>query len=200
MASTELVTGLDIVQEQFWLAAGRPLVRRRAGRGGTARRARPAMPSRSGSPPRTRPATSPRAPGRIRRWVMPAGPGVRDRHRRRGRRPGPARVRQPRRQDHGPRRRPAGGHRPAPPRARRDRGRRASRRPCRSTGSWPGTRLRGRGAVDRLGGRAVGRSRPSERATALAARPRPRPEPVVRPPVRDVPIAALGGRPRPGDR
>ena len=33
------------------------------------------MPSRSGCPPRTRRATSPRRPARIGRWVMPAGPG-----------------------------------------------------------------------------------------------------------------------------
>ena len=35
------------------------------------------MPSRSASRPRTRPSISPRRPGRITLWTMPAGPGVR---------------------------------------------------------------------------------------------------------------------------
>ena len=137
---TELVTGLDIVREQFWLAAGRPLSDGALGRRRAGRRADSGTRSRSGSRPRTRPATSPRRPGRVRRWVMPAGPGVRVDTGDRGRRPGPARLRQPDRQDHGPRRRTARAAIDAsPPGARRDRDRRASRRPCRSTGSWPGS-------------------------------------------------------------
>ena len=57
---TELVSGLDIVREQFWLAAGRPLSDERAGRRRAGGRPGRATPSRSGSPPRIRPATSPR--------------------------------------------------------------------------------------------------------------------------------------------
>ncbi len=73
---TELVTGLDIVREQFGLAAGRPLsdaVLAVAGRAaeplGHAIEVRLAAedPAREFAP----------GPGRIRRWVMPEGPGVR---------------------------------------------------------------------------------------------------------------------------
>jgi acetyl-CoA/propionyl-CoA carboxylase biotin carboxyl carrier protein len=73
---TELVTGLDLVREQFSLAAGEPLSR--AVRAAAERAATPTGhaievrltaedPSREFSP----------TPGRIRHWVMPAGPGVR---------------------------------------------------------------------------------------------------------------------------
>ncbi len=73
---TELVSGLDIVREQFWLAAGAPLSA--AARHAAARAAEPAGhaievrlsaedPSRDFAP----------TPGRVRRWVMPSGPGVR---------------------------------------------------------------------------------------------------------------------------
>src|SRR4051794_20688164 len=73
---TELVSGLDIVVEQFWLAAGRPLSA--AALAAAERAADPAShaievriaaedPSRDFMP----------TPGRVRRWVMPAGPGVR---------------------------------------------------------------------------------------------------------------------------
>ena len=73
---TELVAGLDIVQEQFWLAAGRPLSD--AAIEASERAASPAShaievrlsaedPAREFAP----------APGRVGRWVMPAGPGVR---------------------------------------------------------------------------------------------------------------------------
>ncbi len=73
---TELVTGLDIVREQFWLAAGRPLSE--AAIEASERAASPAShaievrlsaedPAREFAP----------APGRVGRWVMPAGPGVR---------------------------------------------------------------------------------------------------------------------------
>ena len=73
---TELVSGLDIVREQFWLAAGRPLsaealaaADRAADPAGHAIEVRIAAedPSRDFTP----------TPGRVRRWVMPAGPGVR---------------------------------------------------------------------------------------------------------------------------
>jgi acetyl/propionyl-CoA carboxylase alpha subunit len=73
---TELVAGLDIVHEQFWLAAGRPLstaalaaADRAATPTGHAIEARLAAedPSRDFAP----------GPGRVRRWVMPGGPGVR---------------------------------------------------------------------------------------------------------------------------
>ena len=73
---TELVSGLDIVREQFWLAAGAPLSEQALD--AAARAAEPAGhaievrlsaedPSRDFAP----------TPGRVRRWVMPAGPGVR---------------------------------------------------------------------------------------------------------------------------
>ncbi len=73
---TELVSGLDIVQEQFRLAAGEPLST--AAVSAAARAAEPAShaieariaaedPGRAFVP----------TPGRVSRWVMPAGPGVR---------------------------------------------------------------------------------------------------------------------------
>ena len=73
---TELVSGLDIVREQFWLAAGRPLsdgALEAAGRAGNPAghaievRIAAEDPSRDFAP----------TPGRVGRWVMPAGPGVR---------------------------------------------------------------------------------------------------------------------------
>ena len=73
---TELVAGIDIVHEQFWLAAGRPLsadalraAERATEPDGHAIEVRLAAedPSRDFAP----------VPGRIRRWVMPGGPGVR---------------------------------------------------------------------------------------------------------------------------
>ncbi|MEO8437751.1 MAG: biotin carboxylase N-terminal domain-containing protein [Chloroflexota bacterium] len=73
---TELVTGIDIVHEQFRLAAGRPhsaealaAADRAADPIGHAIEARLAAedPARDFAP----------GPGRIERWVMPAGPGVR---------------------------------------------------------------------------------------------------------------------------
>ena len=73
---TELAMGLDIVHEQFTLAAGRPLsdvalaaAERAADPDGHAIEVRLAAedPSRDFAP----------TPGRVRRWVMPAGPGVR---------------------------------------------------------------------------------------------------------------------------
>ena len=73
---TELVSGLDIVREQFWLAAGEPLSQ--AAIAASERAATPAShaiearisaedPARAFAP----------TPGRVTRWVMPAGPGVR---------------------------------------------------------------------------------------------------------------------------
>jgi acetyl/propionyl-CoA carboxylase alpha subunit len=73
---TELVSGLDIVREQFWLAAGAPLSEqalRAAERAATPSshaievRLSAEDPARQFNP----------APGRVTRWVMPAGPGVR---------------------------------------------------------------------------------------------------------------------------
>ncbi len=73
---TELVTGLDIVREQFWLAAGAPLSEEAlaaAERAGTPTshaievRLSAEDPARAFAP----------APGRVTRWSMPAGPGVR---------------------------------------------------------------------------------------------------------------------------
>ena len=73
---TELVSGLDIVREQFWLAAGCPLSDQAIA--ASARAAEPTShaievriaaedPSRDFAP----------TPGRVRRWTMPSGPGVR---------------------------------------------------------------------------------------------------------------------------
>jgi acetyl/propionyl-CoA carboxylase alpha subunit len=73
---TELVAGLDIVAEQFHLAAGRPLSARALA--AAERAARPTShaielrisaedPARLFAP----------APGRITRWLMPSGPGIR---------------------------------------------------------------------------------------------------------------------------
>jgi acetyl/propionyl-CoA carboxylase alpha subunit len=73
---TELVTGLDLVAEQFFLAAGRPLSDQALE--AAARAAIPAShaievrlsaedPARGFAP----------TPGRVTRWVMPGGPGVR---------------------------------------------------------------------------------------------------------------------------
>lgn len=73
---TELVSGLDIVREQFWLAAGAPL-------SDGARRAASvaAVPSSHAIEVRLSAEDPARqfnpAPGRVTRWVMPAGPGVR---------------------------------------------------------------------------------------------------------------------------
>jgi acetyl/propionyl-CoA carboxylase alpha subunit len=73
---TELVSGLDIVREQFWIAAGRPLSAdaiaasgRAAEPAGHAIEVRIAAedPSRAFAP----------TPGLVGRWEMPAGPGVR---------------------------------------------------------------------------------------------------------------------------
>jgi len=73
---TELVSGLDIVREQFWLAAGRPLSEAALAAAGRA-----AEPSGHAIEVRIA-AEDPGhdftpTPGRIGRWVMPAGPGVR---------------------------------------------------------------------------------------------------------------------------
>ncbi len=73
---TELVSGLDIVREQFWLAAGAPLSA--AALAAAERAATPDShaievrlsaedPARQFAP----------APGRVGRWTMPSGPGVR---------------------------------------------------------------------------------------------------------------------------
>jgi acetyl/propionyl-CoA carboxylase alpha subunit len=73
---TELVTDLDLVAEQLWIAAGRPLSDR--ARGAAERALAPTRhaievrlaaedPSRDFAP----------APGRVGKWAMPSGPGVR---------------------------------------------------------------------------------------------------------------------------
>jgi acetyl/propionyl-CoA carboxylase alpha subunit len=73
---TELVSGLDIVREQLFLAAGRPLSE--AALAAAARAAEPTShaievrlsaedPGRDFAP----------TPGRVGRWVMPSGPGIR---------------------------------------------------------------------------------------------------------------------------
>jgi acetyl/propionyl-CoA carboxylase alpha subunit len=73
---TELVAGLDIVQEQFWLAAGAPLSDRAIQASQMAAtptshaielRLSAEDPARGFAP----------TPGRVTRWIMPGGPGVR---------------------------------------------------------------------------------------------------------------------------
>ena len=131
---TELVSGLDIVHEQFRLAAGAPLSA--AALAAAARAAEPSGhaievrlsaedPARDFAP----------GPGRIDRWVMPAGPGVRV-----DTGLGPAIGSRPTTTTWSPRswstpgtgtpRSTGFGGRSTRPRSP------ASRRPCRSTGSW----------------------------------------------------------------
>ena len=90
-------------------------------------------------------------PGRIGRWVMPAGPGRPGRHRRRGGRARAARLRPADRQAHGRWPGPRRGDRPPAAGARRDRGRRhpddAAVPPLRGAQR----RLPGGRPVDRLG-------------------------------------------------
>ncbi len=128
-----------------------------AGRGGAGdqpRRSRHRGPPVGRGPgPRLRPGP----------WQDPAvghagGTRGQGRHRRRGRRPGPSRLRQPGRQDHGPRRRPARGDRPATACTRRDRGRRHPDDPAVPPVRGPACGVPGRRPVDRLGGRRVGRA------------------------------------------
>jgi acetyl/propionyl-CoA carboxylase alpha subunit len=73
---TELVTGLDLVVEQFRLAAGRPL-----SPASLAAEALAAAPSSHAIEVRVSAEDPARdfvpSPGRIGRWVMPAGPGIR---------------------------------------------------------------------------------------------------------------------------
>jgi acetyl/propionyl-CoA carboxylase alpha subunit len=73
---TELVTGLDMVAEQFSLAAGRPLSERAIHVA-----ARAATPTSHAIEVRLSAEDPARAfaptPGRVTRWVMPSGPGVR---------------------------------------------------------------------------------------------------------------------------
>ena len=153
---TELVAGVDIVREQLWLAAGAPLsaeVLAAADRAATPSshaievRIAAEDPARDFAP----------TPGRVGRWVMPSGPGVRvDTHIEAG-------DRVPPEYDNliaklmvhaaGPRR----GDRPAATRARRDRDR---RRP--DDAAVPSLRRAQRGlprrrAVDGLGRGALGR-------------------------------------------
>jgi acetyl/propionyl-CoA carboxylase alpha subunit len=73
---TELVSGIDIVHEQFWLAAGRPLSDRvLAAASSAAEPGAHAIEVRlSAEDPAT--AFAP-APGRVGEWRQPAGPGVR---------------------------------------------------------------------------------------------------------------------------
>ncbi|HEX7473655.1 MAG TPA: biotin carboxylase N-terminal domain-containing protein [Candidatus Limnocylindrales bacterium] len=73
---TELVSGLDIVAEQFGLAAGRPLSdRAREAAAGAATPTSHAIEVRLSAEDPAR-AFAP-APGRVTAWVMPGGPGVR---------------------------------------------------------------------------------------------------------------------------
>ena len=73
---TELVAGLDIVMEQFWLAAGAPISER-----AIAASERAATPTSHAIELRLSAEDPARAfaptPGRITRWVMPGGPGIR---------------------------------------------------------------------------------------------------------------------------
>ena len=161
---SELVAGVDIVQEQFRLAAGRAAV----GVGARPPPTGPTEPDGHAIEVRLSAEDPSRdfapGPGRIRRWVMPAGPGVRvDTGFGAGDRVAPdydnlvAKV-----MVHAGDR--VGGHRPAAARPRRDRGRRhpddpavpplrrparraSGRATCRPTGSpseWDGPAERAR--------------------------------------------------------
>ena len=104
---TELVTDLDLVAEQLWIAAGRPL-----SRGGSLAppprpRRRPPRDRGAARPPRTPAREFAPAPGRVGRWSMPAGPGVRVDTAVRAGRSRPARLRPADREAHGRRARPA---------------------------------------------------------------------------------------------
>ncbi|MEK6720857.1 MAG: biotin carboxylase N-terminal domain-containing protein [Chloroflexota bacterium] len=73
---TELVTDIDLVREQFWIAAGRPLgadVIAAAEAAGSPRRHAIEVRIAAEDPAR---GFAP-VPGRIGRWTMPSGPGVR---------------------------------------------------------------------------------------------------------------------------
>jgi acetyl/propionyl-CoA carboxylase alpha subunit len=73
---TELVSGLDLVREQLWIAAGRPLSA--AARAAAVSAAEPRGHAIEVRLSAEHPAHDfAPAPGTIRRWLMPAGPGVR---------------------------------------------------------------------------------------------------------------------------
>ena len=73
---TELVSGIDIVAEQLWIAAGRPLSRRvRAAAVDAATPSSAAIEVRLSAEDPARQFAP--APGRVGRWVMPGGPGIR---------------------------------------------------------------------------------------------------------------------------
>ena len=167
---TELVSGLDIVREQFWLAAGAPAVRRGAGRPPT-HAAEPTShaievrlsaedPARDFAP----------TPGRVRRWVMPSGPGVRvDTALEAG-------ERVPAEYDNliakimvhaGDR---ADGHRPAASGARRDRGQRHPDDAAVPPARGPRCELPGRATCPPAGWGSTGTVRPSCGAAIHAAR------------------------------
>ena len=186
---TELVSGLDIVREQFWLAAGRPLsdeALAAADTGRRADRARDRGPDRGRGPvPRLRPDARP-GPA-----LGDAGrPGRPGRHRDRGRRPGPGRVRQPDRQDHGPRRGPRSGHRAPAPGARRDRDRRHPDDPAVPPVRGPEPGLRRRPSSPPAGSRSTGmdRRRSPEPPASRCSRPGSTPS-------RAAHATTIGGRP-----
>ena len=224
---TELVAGLDIVHEQFWLAAGRPLSR------GGARGRRPRPPSPGGHAIEVR--TQRRGPGaRLRAGAragsaagsMPAGPGVRvDTGVEAGDRV-PPEYDNLHGQGHGPRRRPRRPPSTACARAldeteiagiqttlpfhrfvARHDGlpRRATCRPTGSRSDWDGAADRAREAA-RAAGEAAG-SRRCERRPAAAVRdgrrvPPPRVDPGRRrrrPDGRRRRPSPTAGRPLPGD-
>ncbi|MEJ7747825.1 MAG: biotin carboxylase N-terminal domain-containing protein [Candidatus Limnocylindrales bacterium] len=73
---TEAVTGIDLVTEQLWIAAGAPLSERTHDAAmASLEPRRHALEVRLSAEDPAR-AFAP-APGRVRRWVMPSGPGVR---------------------------------------------------------------------------------------------------------------------------
>ena len=73
---TEMVTGLDLVHEQLWIAAGKPLSDSvRAAADVAAEPARHAIEARISAEDPARDFTP--VPGRLGRWQQPAGPGVR---------------------------------------------------------------------------------------------------------------------------
>ena len=171
---TELVAGVDIVREQFLVAAGLPLGDDVLAAG--ERASRPVGPRDRGAHHRRGSVAGVRADAGSRRPVGDAGgPGRPRRHRDRVRRPRAAGIRQPHREAARPRPRPRCGDRSPAARARRDRDR---RRPDHA--AVPPVRREQRGVpgrrpVDGLGRRALGwRGRASGGGREGAARRRAR--------------------------
>ena len=155
---TELVTGLDLVREQLWLAAGRPL-----SEAALAAAARAGEPTRHAIEVRLTAEDPGRGfaptPGTIRHWAMPAGPGsgwTRRARRARGCRPSTT-TSWPRSWWSPTTAPPPSSASGAPSTRPRSPG---SRRRSRSTGSWRATPPSGTRTCRSTGSRSTGTARP----------------------------------------